>query len=97
MTTAQLPLTGLELKERGQQSLERHRWVDDARIVAEAMCHLMGWTTSDTLHAEMDEPPPHPNCWGAIFRDKRFVWAGTYNRSRRPEAHARMIRVWRLR
>jgi hypothetical protein len=103
VTPVQLALTGLELKERGQRSLERHRWVDDARLAAERIClyHrfdsiIQGWVTSDDLHDVM-ESPPHDNCYGAIFKDKRFVWTGEWVQSKRPEAHARVIRVWRLR
>ena len=103
MTPVQLALTGLELKEQGQRSLERHDWVHVARLAAEALLCLhaesgfsSGSLTSDDLHYEMLEPPPHPNCYGTIFKDKRFAWTGEWVRSTRPEAHARVIRVWRL-
>jgi hypothetical protein len=95
MTTAQLPLTGLELKEQGIASLERYRWVDRARKVAEEFCRDFGWTSTDSLHHVMGEPP-HPNCWGAVFHDSRFASAGR-KRSTRPEAHGRWIEIWRLR
>lgn len=100
----QLPLTGLELKEQGIASLERHRWVDEARKKAEHLCRYrgdaatyvdFGVVTSDDLHCMMG-PPPHPNCYGAIFHDKRFRATGERVRSKRPEAHGREIRVWRL-
>ena len=96
MTTLQLPLTGLELKEQGQQSLERHPWVHRARNEAEWICRERGFVTSDLLHDVM-EPPPHENCFGAVFRDKRFKSTGERVRSIRPEAHGREIRVWGLR
>ena len=97
MTPVQLPLTGLELRDQGIASLERHGWVDSVRGVAEAFCRVRGTATTDDIHSVMNaEPPPHPNCWGALFKDKRFVWTGDWVRSQRPEAHARMIRVWRL-
>jgi hypothetical protein len=93
----QLALTGLELKEQGIASLERHRWVDDARLVAERYCRDTGTVTSDDVHFIMDvEYPPHPNCFGTIFHDRRFVWTGQYVKSTRREAHGREIRVWRL-
>ncbi|KKN75265.1 hypothetical protein LCGC14_0382640 [marine sediment metagenome] len=116
MTPTQLPLTptgarstGLELKEQGIESLERHRWVDDARLAAEGMlCEDMAVDTytglpdsalsrltSDDIHDVMG-PPPHDNCYGAIFHDKRFKATGERVRSTRPEAHGREIRVWRL-
>ena len=95
MTTLQLPLTGLELKEQGIASLERHGWVYKARAVATGMAWVHGKVTSDNLHVVMGEPP-HPNCYGAIFHDKRFKATGERVRSTRPEAHGREIRVWRL-
>ena len=95
LTERQLPLTGLELKEQGIGSLERHRWIDRAREWAEWVCRREGTCTSDDVHFVMDDPP-HPNCWGAIFHDKRFVTMGR-KRSTRPEAHGRWIEIWRLR
>jgi len=95
LTETQLPLTGLELKERGIASVSRYRWVDNARVAAVALAQHCGWVTSDRLHDVMT-PPPHPSCYGAIFNDKRFKWTGEWVQSKRPSAHARMIRVWRL-
>ena len=98
LTETQLPLTGLELKEQGIASLERHVWVDNARVAAEGFCRAAGSATTDDLHFIMDvDYPPHPNCWGAIFHDKRFRSTGERVRSTRPEAHGRWIEVWRLR
>lgn len=104
MTATQLPLTGLQLRDQGIESLERHGWVHDARLAAEAiLCEAdltSPWPsvsiTSDNLHDVM-EPPPHDNCYGAIFKDKRFVATGERVRSTRPEAHGRWVMVWRLR
>jgi hypothetical protein len=95
MTTSQLPLTGLELKERGQQSLERHPWLKVARRMAMLICRQHGTATSDDLHRVMAKPP-HDNCYGVIFKNKRFAPTGERIRSTRPEAHGREIRVWRL-
>ena len=91
----QLALTGLELRDKGIESLERHRWVDIARNAAVALAAHFGWVTSDKLHIVMGKPP-HPSCYGAIFKDKRFVTTGERVRSSRPEAHGRWIEVWRL-
>ena len=96
LTETQLPLTGLELKAQGIASVSG-RWVDEARRVAEAICRVRGTVTTDAVHHVMNaEPPPHVNAYGAIFADKRFAWTGQYVKSNRPEAHARIIRVWRL-
>ncbi len=93
--TPQLALTGLELRTKGIESLERHRWVDNARVAAVALIAHFGWVTSDRLHDVMG-PPPHPSCYGAIFKDQRFVATGERVRSTRPAAHGRWIEVWRL-
>ena len=95
LTERQLPLTGLELKEQGIASVSRHEWVDDARLSAEALCRYFVYVTSDDLHRVMG-PPPHDNCYGAIFAGKRFVATGERVRSTRPEAHGRWIEIWRL-
>ena len=95
MTPTQLPLTGLALKEEGIESLERHRWVYKARNWAVDYCLGWGTVTTDVLHVVMG-PPPHVNCWGALFHDKRFRATGERVRSTRPEAHGRWIEVWRL-
>ena len=90
--------TGEELRDAGIASVSRYSWVDSARGVAEAICRVRGTVTTDDIHHVMNaEPAPHPNAWGALFHDKRFAWTGEYVKSKRPEAHARMIRVWRLR
>jgi hypothetical protein len=97
MTPVQLALTGLELRDQGIASLERHPWLHDARDVAVAFCLATGSVNSDKVHFIMDvDYPPHLNCWGALFKDKRFVATGERVRSTRPEAHGRWIEVWRL-
>jgi hypothetical protein len=102
MTPHQLALTGLELRDQGIASLERHPWLDKARLASEAIMCLAGeggfpgYLTSDDVHYEMLEPPPHDNCYGAVFKDKRFKSTGERVRSTRPEAHGRWIEVWRL-
>jgi hypothetical protein len=96
MTSHQLALTGLELRDQGIASVSRYPWVDRARVVALRLCMEWGTITTDDVHHVMEDPP-HNNCYGAIFKDKRFVWTGEWVQSKRPEAHARVIRVWRLR
>ncbi len=98
LTETQLSFpTGEELRDAGIASLERHPWLERARLAAVRLCELQGWATSDDVQKWMaDDPAPHVNCWGALFHDKRFAWTGEYVKSKRPEAHARIIRVWRL-
>ena len=103
LTLDDLVPTGEELRDAGIASVSRHRWVDNARMAAETMLlELIDFpnpfpetVTTDDLHLVM-ERPPHDNCFGAIFKDRRFVPTGERVRSTRPEAHGREIRVWRL-
>ena len=95
LTERQLPLSGLELRDQGIESLERHGWVDDARTAAETLARHFGYVTSDSVHRVMGTPP-NDNCYGAIFKDRRFVATGERVKSTRREAHGRDIRVWRL-
>ena len=87
---------GLELKEQGIARVSRHEWVNEARRRAEKQCVWAGQVTSDYLHDVMG-PPPHPNCYGAIFHDKRFMATGETVKTKRPAGHYREIKVWRLR
>jgi hypothetical protein len=95
MTPVQLALTGLELRDQGIASVSRYPWVDRARVVALRLCMEWGTITTDDVHHIM-EAPPHDNCYGAIFKGKRFKSTGERVRSTRPEAHGRWIEVWRL-
>ena len=84
----------LDLRDAGIASLERHPWLARARAKAlEIALHQHGMVTSDDVQAQMD-PPPHENCWGALFKDKRFRSTGTHVQSRRPPAHGRWIQIW---
>ena len=86
----------LELRDAGIASLERHSWVHKAREVAYFIARRDGYLTSDKLQAAMaDRPPPHRNCYGATFKDSRLKSTG-FVQSKRPEAHARWIQIWRL-
>ncbi|MCH7553829.1 MAG: hypothetical protein IIC82_07525 [Chloroflexi bacterium] len=98
LTERQLPLSGLELRDQGIGSVSRHNpaWLNMARNIAVATCRIEGYVTSDLVHDVMG-PPPHDNCYGAIFKDKRFVATGERVKSTRREAHGRWIQIWRLR
>lgn len=53
---------------------------------------------ADDLHDRVGGPPGHRNAVGSLFltaaRDGKIRHVG-YRQSRRPDAHARVIRVWR--
>jgi len=95
LTEYQLALTGLELKEQGIARVSRYSWVDEARRVAWVRCYRSGNCTSDDVHYVMP-PPPHDNCYGAIFKDKRFVATDRTVPTTRPQGHCRRVVVWRL-
>lgn len=92
---------GLALRDIGVAKLERHEWLQKARGWAELLCKRNGSVTSDDVHYAMEarysaEPPPHPNCFGALFRDKRFKATGERVQTKRASGHARWIQIWRL-
>lgn len=86
---------GERLRDAGIAKLERHEWMEDARLTAEAICLHRGTVSTDALHDIVSEPP-HVNCFGAIFHDKRFKSTGRFIQSKRKESHARWIQVWEL-
>ena len=69
--------------------------VDAIRRIAAAQVEF----TSDELQAVMQERPPTPNAVGAAFSAAHKMGicekAGGYRKSTRPEAHSRVIAVWR--
>lgn len=87
----------LDLRDEGIASLQRHPWLHMARVVALGIARRDGYVTSDKLQAAMDgSPPPHVNCFGAVFKTSQFKSKG-FVQSQRPESHARWIQVWELR
>ena len=88
---------GLRLRTEGIASLERHPWLERARLAAVRLCQLQEWVTSDDVQDAMrDDPPPHVNCWGALFHDKRFRATDETIPTKRPLGHYRRVLVWRL-
>lgn len=92
---SQATLLGFRLRDEGIAKLERHAWLARARTEAQLHCWAWDTVTSDDVHRLMPEPP-HPNCWGALFKDKRFRSTGTHIQSKRKEAHARWVQIWEL-
>ena len=88
---------GLRLRDAGIASLERHPWLYRAREVAYRLCQERGEVTSDDVQAAMvDDPAPHPNCFGALFHDRRFRATDRTVVTTRPQGHYRRVVVWRL-
>lgn len=72
-------------------------WLKEARNCAHRYAGIHGTVTSDDVH-RLCPPPPwvHHNAMGGIFRTRAFVSVG-FVQSKRPSAHARMIREYVLR
>lgn len=71
-------------------------WLDRARRWCAARAERCGRVTADDLrdHVELTgDTPNHPNSYGAVFRDYRFVHIG-FETSRQPSRRAGVIRVW---
>ena len=69
-------------------------WLDNARRVAQSIARERGSVTADDLREFLPEPPHH-NLMGAVFAGSEWALVG-YEQSRRPKAHARLLRRWRL-
>ena len=95
---AKLYLIGETLKEEGRDKVSAHNqnWLQWARTQAKEMCFWKDRVTVDDVRelADMfDRQPDHHNAWGCIFREEGWVRIG-YEKSKRPDAHARPIGVW---
>jgi hypothetical protein len=91
--------TGEQLKRDGIEavSIRNEVWLEKMRGYARHVATQYGDVTSDNLHiyALSIGEPSHPNAYGAILNTRDFEPVG-YRPSSRPEAHSRIIRVWRL-
>ncbi len=91
---------GLRRRDEGRsRAVSRHAdWLEQARRTAVRLCHEQGTVSADDLRAAGIEVPPDAsaNIFGSIFNDSRFVQRG-YTLSKRPEAHANLLRLWGLR
>ena len=96
---------GKRLRDVGIESVLHHAclsWKDDAIAVLRRLAMSREHFTSDDLHRACEVRgigPSHPNSWGAICavaaKQGVIAFTGRYRQSRRPSAHARMLRIWR--
>lgn len=98
--TSQTTLEGESAKEEGKARVESHNqdFIESMRNLALYLAQTNGFVTTDQLHEWADSrgiAPRHPNAFGAIFRGPQWRSAG-FVKSKRPSAHARMIREWVL-
>jgi hypothetical protein len=96
------PVEGERRKREGIALVESHNPDWSARALAQLhdLASIFPHVTADDLRARMNgDEPEHPNAYGAVFR--RAAARGWLEptdatcRSRRPDAHARRLQVWR--
>lgn len=75
-------------------------FMEYARRHAVVVATTRGEVTADTLREWLDGSrivPSHFNAWGAVFSNHpRLVWSGRFRKSRLPQGHGNMQRVWVL-
>ena len=89
---------GRALKHEAHQAFEERAgwWLGQARRVAREVCREKGSVTSDDVLAVVGLPNGvHHNVVGTIFKERCWVRVG-FTQTKRPEGHARLIGVWRL-
>lgn len=94
----------LNLAERGARygirRVEENNqlFLKTARAIAANRCRVSvtGTVTCDDVRKVCPVDPKHHNAWGAIFRDKRFIFTGETRKSELTQGHGNLQRVWRL-
>jgi hypothetical protein len=99
MTGQELAEQGIERAGSGQPVATLVSWQDRARIALIWLCDAdSSFSAEDLRNAMKDDPPPTPNCLGAVFHsaahDGLIVPDGV-DLAKRPERHASLIRLWR--
>jgi hypothetical protein len=90
------PPTGLERKHDIMKRLDItcEGWLKRARQTARTLCLLRGEVTIEDVTAAMvDDPAPHPNAKGAVFKGNEWTACG-FRAAKHAEAHGRYIRSW---
>lgn len=91
-------MSGEQLKLRGIQKVEKrnHAWINRSIEIIQGMAsgELL---CIDDLRGKLFSLPSHHNAFGALMSaaSKRgLVKRISYEKSRRPEAHSRMVATW---
>lgn len=95
--------SGEERKAAGAAAVNanaRQEWKARVDLAIDSLCIMRPTFTVDDIRAIAGDPPAHPNAFGAriiaAMRGGKIANAG-YQKSTRPEAHARVIPVYRRR
>jgi hypothetical protein len=92
---------GKALKKAGMsRAAEKHsEELEIARAYAWKMAHFQERITIEEVRQlyeeQMDKPWNLGNAAGSVFKGPEWEMVG-YTEAKRPEAHARILRVWRL-
>ena len=92
--------TGRQLKERGmQKAAAKHaQSLADAQWTARYLVRMLGQITIEDVRRNFEKvsrPWDLGNAAGSVFKGPEWECVG-YREATRPEAHARILRVWRL-
>lgn len=91
-------IEGRDIKNRHLDAFEarEHEFLTRCRQVAEMIAMTQGEVCINDVRGLIEIPDGlHPSVLGAVFRTKRFKPVG-YTEATHPQAHARVIRTYRL-
>lgn len=93
-----MALTGQTLRDAGiaRVSEGKDQWLAEARSNAVTIARIHGTVSINELRQVIGLPEGyHPNAWGAVFKCPDLEPCG-YTQATHPSAHARVVRVYRL-
>jgi hypothetical protein len=91
-------MNGRDLRDAGiaRVSIGREEWIAKARSTAVAIAQRAGQVTINDVRKFIELPDDyHPNTWGAVLRGDAFEPIG-FCQATHPSAHARVVRVYKL-
>ncbi len=89
---------GRAMRERQLDIFEQqdHLFLERCRALAVLVCKQRGEVSINDIRFFMEVPSGvHPSVLGAVFRTKQFKSVG-YTEAVHPQAHARVVRVYKL-
>lgn len=93
-----MALTGQTLRDAGiaRVSEGKDQWLAEARSNAVTIARIHGTVSINELRQVIELPDGyHPNAWGAVFKVPDLEPCG-YTQATHPSAHARVVRVYKL-
>lgn len=90
--------TGAQLRDQGIAlvSAGNEDWIYQARSIAIEIATNSGTVTINDVRERIELPEQlSPNLWGAVLRGSDFEAIG-YTQATHPSAHARVVRIYKL-